>query len=236
MKKTDTSVKVMWLGQAGFFFEFENFKLMIDPYLSNSVAKVEPLNSRRYPMDERCFELQPDAVLCTHNHLDHFDAETLIHFIKKEELKYCMGPTSVWTAFRQLASDLGVTGKNIIRFNRHAEWSFHDVLIKAVKADHSDPDAIGILMEYRGKRFYITGDTLYNTEIFNDVCDNVDIVFLPVNGVGNNMNAMDAVRFAERIGAKTAVPVHFGLFDSMDGSEFEYKNSMILEHFKEYIF
>lgn len=236
MKIVDTGVRITWLGQAGLFFDFDGFSLMIDPYLTDSVAKAEPQNVRRYPVPKECFDLKPDAVLCTHNHLDHFDAETLEHFIRDENLRYCMGPTSVWTAFRAFSADLGVCGKNFIRFNRHAEWSFGDVLIRAVKADHSDPDAIGIVIEYHRARFFVTGDTLYNTEIFEDLGGMADMVFLPINGVGNNMNVADASRFAGKTGAKVSVPLHYGLFDSMDGTEFECAGSMLLKPFKEYVF
>ena len=43
----------------------------------------------------------------------------------------------------------------------------------------------------------------------------IDAVFLPINGVGNNMNAVDAARFAKRCGAKLAIPVHWGMFDGI---------------------
>ena len=47
--------------------------------------------------------------------------------------------------------------------------------------------------------------------MFSDIPKDIDAVFVPINGVGNNMNAFDAVRFVERIGAKHAVPLHFGM-------------------------
>ena len=58
-------------------------------------------------------------------------------------------------------------------------------------------------------------------------------MFLPINGVGNNMNADDAKLFAERINAEIAVPVHFGMFDELDPEIFKFKNSVIPEIYKE---
>ena len=59
----------------------------------------------------------------------------------------------------------------------------------------------------------------YNEAIFKEIPDDIDTVFLPVNGVGNNMNLTDAKRFAKRIGAKKAVPIHFGMFDELKAEE-----------------
>ena len=37
-------MKLTWLGQAGLLFETDGKKILIDPYLSDSVVKVNPLN------------------------------------------------------------------------------------------------------------------------------------------------------------------------------------------------
>ena len=71
-----------------------------------------------------------------------------------------------------------------------------------VKAEHSDPVRIGVILESEGKRLCITGDTLYSTEVLVDLSGEIDMVFLPMNGPGNNMNAADAVRFAADCGAR----------------------------------
>ena len=55
-------MKITYLGQAGFLFETEEIKIMLDPYLSNSVEKIEPHNKRRVPVDERFFEIKPDVA------------------------------------------------------------------------------------------------------------------------------------------------------------------------------
>ena len=84
-----------------------------------------------------------------------------------------------------------------------------------------------------GKTYYITGDTLYNTAIFDDLPQNIHAVFLPINGVGNNMNMTDAARFADAIGANYAVPLHWGLFDSLNGADFPFESKIVPEFFRE---
>ena len=40
-------MKITWLGQAGLMMETGGRIILIDPYLSDSVAKINPLNYRR---------------------------------------------------------------------------------------------------------------------------------------------------------------------------------------------
>ena len=47
------------------------------------------------------------------------------------------------------------------------------------------------------------------------------------------MNMTDAAQFAREIKAKTAVPVHFGMFDSINAGKFNFKNKVIPEIYKE---
>ncbi|MBQ4160682.1 MAG: MBL fold metallo-hydrolase [Clostridia bacterium] len=198
-----------WLGQAGLFIEIGDKKIMIDPYLSDSVGKVNPEKHRRMPVDESYLHMDIDALVCTHNHLDHVDPESVEPILKQEKEIAVLAPWDGWQALRKYGGN-----HNYVLFNRHTEWTLADgVRLTAVKAEHSDLSAIGVLIEAEGKTLYITGDTLYNTEIFADLPKKIDYIFVPVNGMGNNMNAVDAKRFAEKCGAKTVVPLHWGMLD-----------------------
>ena len=103
----------------------------------------------------------------------------------------------------------------------------------AVKAEHSDISSIGVIIDDGEKKYYVTGDTLYNEEIFKDIPDDIYAVFLPVNGVGNNMNMTDAAAFCKRVNPEFAVPVHCGMFDSIDMNEFAAENKVIPQIYKE---
>ena len=61
-------------------------------------------------------------------------------------------------------------------------------------------------------------------------------VLLPVNGRGNNMNMADASRFAARTGAKYAVPVHIGMFDTMTNEAFRHPGKITPEIYREIVF
>lgn len=203
-------MKITWLGQAGLLFENENLKIIIDPYLSDSVKHINPKNYRRVPVMESLFDIKPDIMIFTHNHLDHYDPETVQRFITDGTKITVLAPSSVWNDVRKIGGN-----NNFVQFNRNTQWSEKGICFTAVKAEHSDKEAIGIIIDDGIKKYYITGDTLYNTEIFGDLPHGIDVVFLPVNGVGNNMNMDDARRFVKKCGAKKSVPLHFGMFDEI---------------------
>lgn len=215
-------MKVTYLGQAGLLFEKEDFKIMIDPYLSDSVEKINPKNYRRVPVDESFFERKPDVMIFTHNHLDHYDPETVSHFITPNSNITVMAPGSVWDNVRKTGGN-----NNYIVFNRHTEWTEKGIRFTAVKAEHSDSTPIGVIIDDGERKYYVTGDTLYNEEIFADIPGDIYALFLPVNGVGNNMNMTDAARFARRINAEKTVPIHIGMFDELTADDFECENKVI---------
>lgn len=219
---------VFWLGQAGLLFEFNGVRVMVDPYLSNSVEKVEPKNYRRLPIDESYFDIKPDILILTHNHLDHTDPETLERMFSKHSDICILASYNAWQTARKFGGD-----NNYIMFNRGTVWTEKGIKFEAVYAEHSDDKAVGVIISYGGRNYYITGDTLYNKRVINDINIPVDVVFLPINGVGNNMNMTDAAHFAEEIKAKTAVPIHFGMFDSLNADDFNLKNRVIPEIYKE---
>lgn len=215
-------MKITWLGQAGLLMETEGTVILIDPYLSDSVAAVNPKNKRRVEVDARFLQIRPDVLICTHNHLDHTDPETLKHYLDRDGGITVLAPEAAWQETRKFGHD-----HNYVRFNRHTQWTHRNIRFTAVKAEHSDVHPIGVIIEAEGNVLYVTGDTLYNTDIFPDLPERIDVVFLPVNGVGNNMNMEDAKRFCRRIGARKAVPMHCGLFDSIDMEQFGYEPKVV---------
>lgn len=221
-------MKITWLGQAGLLFEIEDKTIVIDPYLSDSVAKVNPKNYRRFPVDENYLNIKPDMLICTHNHLDHLDKETLDHYFTPDAKMMVFAPNGGWQDLRTYGGD-----HNYILFNIGTEWNEGPIRLRAVAAEHSDPAAIGVLITYAAKTYYVTGDTLYSERVFTSLPDEeIEAVFLPINGVGNNMNAADASRFAARIGAKYAVPLHFGLFDEMTADGFLHSGKIVPKAFE----
>lgn len=221
-------MKITWLGQGGLLFEKNGFKIMIDPYLSDSVKEINPKNFRRVPVLDSLFEIKPDVMIFTHSHLDHYDPETVEKFITAETDMTILAPQSVWGKVREIGGN-----NNYVLFNRNTVWTENGISFTAVKAAHSDDWAIGVIIDDGNRKYYITGDTLYNKEIFGDIPDDIYALFLPVNGVGNNMNFADANRFCEKINPAIAVPIHCGLFDEIDMNKWDCEKKVVPVIYKE---
>jgi len=222
-------MKIKWIGQAGFLVEADEKLILIDPYLSDSVEKINPFNYRRQSVDKSLFDIKPDIIILTHNHLDHTDPDTLKHYISESSKVTVLASENAWQNVRSY----GGINNNYVMFNRGTHWTDKNMEFYAVKAEHSDLSAIGVVIYYKEKTYYITGDTLYNEAIFADLPKNIDIVLLPINGLGNNMNIFDAKKFVKRINAKKAVPIHWGMFDEINPHLFNVPEAVIPEIYKQ---
>lgn len=92
------------------------------------------------------------------------------------------------------------------------------VLVKAVKAHHSDPKSIGLVISISGRTVYISGDTLFEDDLAEGVkkaCGKnpLDIVAICINGKLGNMKWDEAVKVVEELApGMAAIPMHYGLF------------------------
>ncbi len=219
-------MRLTWLGQAGYKIETEKTTLLIDPYFSDSAASVAC--HRKQPVDRSVWEIEPDIILITHDHIDHNDKETLKHFINENTSRTVLSPKSVRKGLAEYKGN-----HNLVEVSDGVVWTNDDVVIKTVSARHSDEFAVGFIIETEGKNVYHTGDTLYCPSMLKAIL-NVDAVILPINGRGNNMNAEDARKFAADIDASLAIPMHFGMLDDIDPHIFTYKNTYIPEIYREF--
>ena len=130
-----------------------------------------------YIEDEKYLNQEYDIVIFTHDHMDHTDPETYPVILNKENHKVVLAPFSSWNIVRQLKGN-----NNFVMFNEGTTWTEGNLKFTSVKAEHSDPTPIGVIIEDNDKKYYVTGDTLYNEEIFGDIPKDIYALFLPVNG------------------------------------------------------
>ena len=214
-------ITVRWLLQGGLLFDISSVRVVIDPYISDIVERKQGL-TRLATSPLKLEELKPDCWVCTHDHLDHLDPES----VREASVVYpdCrfIGPDSVC---RHLAA-LGVKRGRIIPFNEgHVIRIADDAIeLRATKADHSDHDAVGVVMICRDTRIYISGDTmlLNDLEQFAQSLGNIDLMFVCINGKCGNMSWQSAIKLAEVIKPKMAIPMHYGLFaeNTVDPTDF----------------
>src|SRR5438045_2974293 len=76
-----------WLGQSGFLLQWKGKRVLIDPYLSDSLTKKYAATDKPHTrMSEQVVDpgLLKDIIIVSssHNHTDHLDAETLVPVLK----------------------------------------------------------------------------------------------------------------------------------------------------------
>ena len=202
-------MRVTLTGRAGLLFENGRVTALVDPHLADGLSDI-------------LLSANPDVILLTHAHGGHFDKKTLLHFAGRGIT--VLASRSAYEALSEFGS-----GFNRVLLAPHSVYSVGGVTFYSVKAEHNDPTAVGFILDDGEKTFYVSGDTLYNFDVIDDVLDlvedGVDYAFLPISGSGCVMNAKDAADLAYEIGAGYAVPVHY---DEKSAADFDFEDAMII--------
>ena len=189
------------LGQSGYILRTANSEIIIDPYLSDSVYRASG-KARMLPVPIDPADIFCDAVICTHNHLDHLDPDTLSLVSEKQLVITTNGG-------KEKLEGLG--RKNVIAVNEKDSIKLGEIEITAVFADHT-VEAFGIIVKAEDTVLYFSGDTLYNERLFEIKDHRPDATFICINGRLGNMNVKEALTVAEKIGAPVNVPTHYDMF------------------------
>lgn len=204
-------MKFTWITQGGFVFESAGFRLVIDPYLSDVVEKKSRLTRMVSPVFTVA-TLNPDALFCTHDHMDHFDPVTAPEIMKKFPACVLAGPSSVV----RMAHSAGIAKSRMREVSRGVPVKFGPFEMIPVMAIHSDKDAVGIIINCNGKTVYISGDSEYSPAIADEVLKvgngKIDMMFICINGKWGNMNLPDALKVVKAVKPKAAIPMHYDLF------------------------
>lgn len=220
-------MKIRWIGQSGYVIQTRTTQVILDPYLSDVVNRVAK-RPRMVEAPIKPEEIRADAVVCTHNHLDHLDVDAIakmnpdLLFITTEEGK-------------EKLFDMGFLHAKVLKEGESTVIG--DVEITAVLAKHT-VEAFGVVLKAEGYTFYFSGDTLYDKRLFEIAAYHPDVAFICINGKLGNMNVEEAVKVAQAIGAKVNVPNHYGMFASNteDPRKFtdRLQNGFIMEYNVEY--
>jgi L-ascorbate 6-phosphate lactonase len=220
------SSSIQFLGQVGVLLESSGFRLLIDPYLTDSVADQFGLElARCSPLPFKVEDSPPsDALLLTHAHLDHSDPATLEPLLAAQPHLRVFAPYES----RQILCHLG--------FNRaeppSSEWIAiaPDLSIRAVPAAHTEIHRneegeirdVGYLIRVGDQAIYHAGDTIPHPEIFEALQgEGIDYALLPVNernfyrdaqGIIGNMTLREAFQMATDLKIQTLIPTHWDMF------------------------
>jgi L-ascorbate metabolism protein UlaG (beta-lactamase superfamily) len=202
---------ITWLGQGGFALETDNTKLIIDPFLSDIVEKVQGLK-RLIDPPVLVEELKPDFIFITHNHLDHFDPIAMPQIHEMYPEVPILGPQSVV----EKAKELNFRASVLSQVEVSQTVKAGDFLITVTPAYHSDPYGVGCLLKVDDLTIYLTSDTVLNDELIRSIeeltPEGIQIFITCINGKFGNMTWQDAARFAQILRPDYAIPMHYGMF------------------------
>ena len=138
------------------------------------------------------------------------------------------------SVFNELVDIPTVCQANHIMLEEGSEWTINSINICAVPAKTDDKSAFGVIITdlEDNKKYYITGDTLYNKYVLEWLPNDIYATFVPINGEYGSMNLTDAKRFANKVKSEFFVPIHFGMFDKINPKEFDLPNAIIPSAYK----
>ena len=208
----EPGLHLWWLGQSGFLVQVDEERLVIDPYLSDSVTEryaatdtpYERLTERVVAPERLSFV---DVVACTNGNPDHLDPGTLPGVLSGGARLVCPAGSEILTENRiGRAPDVLLAAGETIELG-----GFH---VEAVPAHHQTaPEAVGYVIRHGRFALYHAGDSRRVQGMAEAVQPyGVDVAIVPVNGKLGNMDGADAARLAYECGARIAVPCHYEMF------------------------
>lgn len=217
-----------WLGQAGFAMRAGGTTLLLDPFLASHPRRLSP------PPFAPEQATGVGAILCTHEHIDHFDAESLPGLAAASPDAKVVVPTPLVPRVEAL----GILPDRVIGAQPDESFELDGVTIHPVPARHGVDVAdaytfgrelsdglyryLGYVVEADGLRVYHAGDTLADEELQDRLARLApDVALLPINGrdhyretenLVGNLDPREAAQLAADVGAGLLVPMHFDMF------------------------
>jgi L-ascorbate 6-phosphate lactonase len=219
---------VCWLGQAGFALRTATTTALIDPFLSTGhdrdyLSALEPSGATGI-----------DLVLCTHEHIDHFDAESAPAIAAASPGAVFVVPTPIV----DMVTESGIAADRVIGMQPGDPIELAGLSIRAVPAMHgvTMQDAygfgeslsgglvrfLGFVVDAVGVRMYHAGDTIHYPGMEATLgALQVDVAMLPINGrdpvreargIVGNLSEREAAWLARAIDAAVVIPMHYDLF------------------------
>jgi L-ascorbate metabolism protein UlaG (beta-lactamase superfamily) len=218
-----------WLGQSGYLLQCNGERLLIDPYLSDSLTKkYEHSDKPHVRMSERVMDPELlkgiSVVSSSHNHTDHLDAETLVPVLKNNPgIRFVIPEANRSFVKERVQCEMDFP----VGLNDGEQYTVGAFTFYGIPAKHNEIERdeqgrckfMGYVISFGPYHIYHSGDTLWFDELPGLLKPfSIDVALLPINGnkperkVAGNLNAMEAVRLAKQIEARYVIPCHYDMF------------------------
>jgi L-ascorbate metabolism protein UlaG (beta-lactamase superfamily) len=202
-----TAIEVDFVGHATVSLQFGDISVLTDPFLRGTLG---PLVRHGEPPER--VHLEPDVVVISHGHPDHFDRRSLLAIGRPPAIVVPRGlgaavPLGAASAVVELAAgEHARIGALVVRAVPARHWI-------SPRAPRAEP--IGYVIEAdAGGRLYFAGDT-GPFDAMAEVAADVDVALLPVWTWGphlgpGHLGPRSAAEVLARIAPRAAVPIHWG--------------------------
>jgi L-ascorbate 6-phosphate lactonase len=224
---------IWWLGQATVGLRGVRANVLVDPFLS-------PHPDRLVPPPFAAREVGGlHAILCTHEHLDHFDQEALPELAEASPDAVIVVPEPIVDA----VTALGIDASRVVGAQPDRAIELDGLTVEPVPACHGiEPsDAytfgrelsnglyryLGYVVDLDGVRIYHAGDTIPFDGLEERLRElAIDVALLPINGrdhfregagIVGNMDHREAARLATDARVDVLVPMHYETFATNRG-------------------
>jgi len=227
-----SDVSFWWLGQAGFLFRWQGQVFVIDPYLSDCLARKyahsEFKHERLVESPIRPSDLTPlNWVFCTHRHSDHMDPEALPVLMQANSQCRIMAPAAECAHLETI----GISGDRVVLVREGDTLSLGPGMsVEVIASAHEDlkrneqgeDHYLGYVIRMGDIAIYHSGDCVPYDGLAEKLAQaRVDVAFLPVNGrddlrrqhnIPGNFSFAEAYELCGRANIPQMVCHHFGMF------------------------
>jgi len=225
---TPHDITVTWIGHASFLIQFGGISVLIDPIYASHCSPLPLPSLRRLQPPGIPFEKLPpiDAVLITHNHYDHLDAQVVrklahsSHFIVPEGLDKWMRKKGVqqvtpipWWHQETILGELKITACPAQHFSARTPF------------DRNLSYWCGWMIRWRDQKIYHLGDSGYCphfTEIARKLGP-IDLALIPIGAYAPrqvmkpmHMSPEEAVQTHHDLQSRHSIACHWGTFRLTD--------------------
>jgi N-acyl-phosphatidylethanolamine-hydrolysing phospholipase D len=216
---------VTWVGHSTFLVQLDGVNILTDPHWGDRASPVGFAGPHRLVPPGIAFEDLPpiDAVLISHDHYDHLDADTVDRLAHEHHPRFF-----VPLGLRDWLGARGIT--DVVELDWWGSVAFRDLTIVCTPAQHSSGRTLAdqYLRLWSSwvvlgptKRLFFAGDTGYDPRLkaIGDRYGPFDLAAIPIGGYSsfqtshpNHVNPEEAVQLYEDVRGHLLVPMHWGTF------------------------
>jgi L-ascorbate metabolism protein UlaG (beta-lactamase superfamily) len=227
--RSDDEFRLWWLGQSGFLLQWNRRHLLLDPYLSDALARkyagtaTPHLRMTALPVEPGKLTFI-DLVTSSHIHTDHLDPETLLPLFKVNPHLTLLIPEAEREA---VETKLSVRWPATLGLDQGGSEEIDGFRVNAVASAHEKVEVdsagrcrfLGYVVEFGKWTIYHSGDTVLHPALVESLSAfRIDVALLPINGrapergVAGNLNPREAAWLAREVNARSVIPCHYDMF------------------------